>query len=423
MEALYSVGIEGSQGKLLLASVSRASTEQRAPVSTSTSSSLFATEPASTSYSNCSLPQVWVSEVGGSPTTEWYEPERVLTPASRVQFQMSDTQPPSALVDELMLQTERMRRELVSCFCAFRKHALQRAQEFSDSAVKVVTHIRNQHGQLRLPWTDEGKVTLEQEKHYLDSEHLHQQAVEWVQKGILCEKELRLKDALSCYQQAVSIEPNNVEYVCRLAKQWSDLMYESGAPVDLVRDVNNKAIELAQGAIEMKPDDARGYVALCVCKGRLALFSDNKTKVHLAKEAQEAAHVALDLDPYNDWSHHLMGRWHYEMANLNFVVRHLIRVLYGAALMPGTFEDALQSYRRAVSLNPVRLVHHVELGRTLYRLGYKEDAFKELETSLTLEVEDINAELQRQDAELMIEKLQKEFEGNIWAWTDGRNSK
>ena len=31
--------------------------------------------------------------------------------------------------------------------------------------------------------------------------------------------------------------------------------------------------------IEAAPEDVYGHVALCVSKGRLALFTDNKTKV------------------------------------------------------------------------------------------------------------------------------------------------
>lgn len=102
---------------------------------------------------------------------------------------------------------------------------------------------------------------------------------------------------------------------------------------------------------------AVGHMAACICRGRLALFSDNKTKVRLAKEAQEAARTALQLEPGNDLAHHLMGRWHFEMAQINFVVRQLIRFVYGAALAPGTFEDALSEFRTAVQLNPTGLIH------------------------------------------------------------------
>ncbi len=56
------------------------------------------------------------------------------------------------------------------------------------------------------------------------------------------------------------------------------------------------------------PENVLGHVATCVSKGRLALFVDNRSKVRLAKEAQEAARVAIQVDPTSDVAHHLMGR-------------------------------------------------------------------------------------------------------------------
>lgn len=61
-------------------------------------------------------------------------------------------------------------------------------------------------------------------------------------------------------------------------------------------------------AVAEHPDNVLCHVAQCVSKGRLALFTDNKTKVRLAKEAQEAARTAIVVDPQSDIAHHLMGR-------------------------------------------------------------------------------------------------------------------
>lgn len=89
-------------------------------------------------------------------------------------------------------------------------------------------------------------------------------------------------------------------------------------------------------AIVLDGSAALPHIAACTSMGRLALLSDNKTKVRLAHDAREEAVTALALEPSNDLAHHLMGRWHFEMANLNVVVRTLVRVMYGTALASGT---------------------------------------------------------------------------------------
>lgn len=52
----------------------------------------------------------------------------------------------------------------------------------------------------------------------------------------------------------------------------------------------------------------------------------------------------------------------------------------------GSHHDALESYQRAVALAPSRLIHRVELGRTLHRLGKKEQARQELEVNFATRV-------------------------------------
>ncbi|GBF98259.1 hypothetical protein Rsub_10922 [Raphidocelis subcapitata] len=243
----------------------------------------------------------------------------------------------------------------------------------------------------------------------------------WVAKGAAAERSLQLREALACYQSALALDPSNLENLCRVAKQWSDLTYEPGATTDDVVVANSKAVEYADRAIALAPQWSGGYVAACVSRGRLALVSDNKTKVRLAKEAREAAVTALELDPTDDLAHHLMGRWHYEMAQINFVVRQLVRLVYGASLAPGTLTDALAEFQAAAALSPGRLIHRVELGRTYLRLGRKAEALRELQAGVELEVEDVNAALERDEAEAMLARLRREFARGVapLAWGGG----
>lgn len=101
----------------------------------------------------------------------------------------------------------------------------------------------------------------------------------WVAKGVAAERAFDLRGALACYTNAVALEPGNMEHICRLAKQWSDLTYEPGADQAQIVEANGKAVTYAERAVALAPGAAAGYMALCVSRGRLALFSDNKTKV------------------------------------------------------------------------------------------------------------------------------------------------
>ena len=225
-------------------------------------------------------------------------------------------------------------------------------------------------------------------------------------RGLDYERGLDVRAAVQCFEEAVKLQPDDLVHLCMAAKQWSDLTFFHDVTTERERQVvNRKAIEFAERAIALHPQSPGGYLGMCVAKGRLALFTDNKTKVKLAKEAHEAAHKAVEFGPENDIAWHVTGRWHAEMAKLNVVVRTIVKVMYGTALESGSKEDALRAYTRAIELAPDRLIHYVEAGRVLLELNRKEEARRYLETSLEKEVEDINAWQTRHDAEELLAKL------------------
>eukprot|EP00955_Chlamydomonas_euryale_P047529 353707-Chlamydomonas_euryale.AAC.11 len=75
-----------------------------------------------------------------------------------------------------------------------------------------------------------------------------------------------------------------------------------------VVELNSKAVDTAKQAVGLDAGCPLAHIALCVSRGRLALVSDNRTKVQLARDAADDAAEALRLDPHSDLAHHLMGR-------------------------------------------------------------------------------------------------------------------
>lgn len=255
--------------------------------------------------------------------------------------------------------------------------------------------------------SSDGTYVLGREQLGTESTHTRPalQAKLWKQKAQQAERARQLSLAAEYYHNALSEDPYDADTWARLSKQYSDMTYQKGMTVPNVREVNSKAIEYGYKALEQDPSCILGHVAVCVSKGRLALFSDNQTKVRLAKEAQDQVKVALRIDPTHDLALHLMGRWHYEMASVNVVVRTLVRLLYGTELMAGSYREALLFYQAAATSAPERLVHRVELARTSRKLGDTATAIRELEVALTLDADDLNAYLLQEDAKAILKDL------------------
>ncbi|BBM70565.1 tetratricopeptide repeat protein [Rhodothermus marinus] len=148
------------------------------------------------------------------------------------------------------------------------------------------------------------------------------------------------------------------------------------------RELYRLGLEDARAAIAADSLNSRAYVAAAIAAGRLALVSGPRDKVERARQIRAYIDRALALDPNDDIAYHLRGRWHYEVATLNFFERTLVRLIYGG-LPDASLEEAAADFRRALALRE-RVVHHLELGRTLLRLGDREGAIHELERALAL---------------------------------------
>ena len=63
------------------------------------------------------------------------------------------------------------------------------------------------------------------------------------------------------------------------------------------------------------------------------------------------------------------------------LARTFVRIVYGALLHPGSYHGALREFEEAARLAPYRVIHHIQLGKTHWKLGNKEEARKALEVN------------------------------------------
>ena len=81
----------------------------------------------------------------------------------------------------------------------------------------------------------------------------------------------------------------------------------------------------------------------------------------------------LAIDPRNDNAWHILGRWNRVLAEISGAKRFLAGMIYGQ-LPKGSYEEAERDIKKAIDINPKRLMHYVELGRIYADMGRKEEA-------------------------------------------------
>ncbi len=191
----------------------------------------------------------------------------------------------------------------------------------------------------------------------------------------------RPAEALAAYARAVALRPGDAGPHCKLAQAHADagLVAQGAIRARHFQD----AEAAARRCLALAPGEAQGHFMLAVALGRQALDAPARRRVELGREVYAAASRAVELDPRHDAALHVLGRWHYEVASLNWASKLLARVLYGK-LPAGGYAEARGLFERALAIDPRAPSHHFWLAETLLELRDPKGARMHFEQCLAL---------------------------------------
>ncbi|MES2983238.1 MAG: hypothetical protein V4727_13070 [Verrucomicrobiota bacterium] len=223
-----------------------------------------------------------------------------------------------------------------------------------------------------------------------------QTAAEWIKKGDDLDASRKTKDALEAYQKANTLQPDQAPVLIKIAKQHGDLM--PSLKGNARKEAARKALEYSRKAVAIAPKLSDSHLALALSLGKNTEFLGNKEKLEASREIKSAADQALKLNSKSDYAHHMLGRWHQEIADIGGGTRLLAKVVYGD-VPKGSYQEALNHFEKARKINSNRLIHQIEYGRTLALMGKNEDAKRELKKGLAMpnrEADDAESKLRGQ---------------------------
>lgn len=203
-----------------------------------------------------------------------------------------------------------------------------------------------------------------------------------LQKGDELDRQFKTKEALAVFLEADQADPKNAEILYRIAREYGLSMNDTGSKSEKIA-LGKKALEAAKQAVSADPRNANAQLSLSISYGRLALLSDNNTKIEYSKLIQKHALIASQLDPKNDLAWHVLGAWSHGMADLNGFMRTVAKVIYGE-IPKATNEEAIGYFQKAIALNSKRVGNHLELGHTYVSMGEKAKAKAAFEKGLNL---------------------------------------
>lgn len=155
-------------------------------------------------------------------------------------------------------------------------------------------------------------------------------------------------------------------------------------------DLNKKkeyfvmAKQYAVKALKINPNDAESNFVMSVALGRMALISGTKDKVAASRDIKKYADLALKFNPNHAGAWHVLGKWNYKMANLNFAEVAVANTLFGGIPPGATEEEAIRCYNKAIALDPTYILYQLDMAEAYNSKGMKEKAMDTLKKAIVL---------------------------------------
>ena len=193
-----------------------------------------------------------------------------------------------------------------------------------------------------------------------------------VEKGKAFERKFQAKDALPLYLSAEKVDPKNPELLVRIARQYRYLMTDASDTQEKLR-LGHLALDYSTRAAACGPKDCDAQLAPAITLGKMLPYLPTKEQVGASPRIKESVDKALAIDSRNDTAWHVLGRWNRVLAEVSSAKRFVAGLIYGR-LPNGSYEEAERDMKKAIAINPHRLMHYIELGRIYAQMGRKQEA-------------------------------------------------
>jgi tetratricopeptide (TPR) repeat protein len=193
-----------------------------------------------------------------------------------------------------------------------------------------------------------------------------------IDKGKVLDRKFKANEALLLYLSAEKIEPKNPDLLVRIARQYRYLMTDATDPQEKLR-LGHVALDYSERAAACGPKDCDAQLAPAITLGKMLPYMPTKEQVSASPKIKESVDKALAIDPHNDNAWHILGRWNRVLAEISSAKRFLAGIIYGQ-LPKGSIDEAEHDMKKAIAINPHRLMHYIELGRIYAQMGRKDEA-------------------------------------------------
>ena len=208
---------------------------------------------------------------------------------------------------------------------------------------------------------------------------------------------LKFKEVLKVQPTILSALVKCSELCSRIGKRETDKASRSS--------YYEAAVIYATTALNLNATNAEANAVMAIAMGRQTLEKSGKEKIAAVKDIKKYGDLAVKYDPNNFKGWHILGKWFYEVSNLNVFERAAAKVFYGG-LPSASLKESIAAYEKAKALNGTFLLNYLELAKAYKRNDEKDKAIQLLKKMPSLPNQTEDDPLIRAEGKKLLEELE-----------------
>ncbi len=204
----------------------------------------------------------------------------------------------------------------------------------------------------------------------------------YVSKAESAIKSKNEKQAFDYYKKALKENPKDWEALAGASLMCSRIGNRS-SDKKLRSSYFKAANTYADAALKVSPKSSETNYVKSVALGRVALVSGAKEKVAASRNIKKYAEKAISYNSKHAGAWHVLGRWNYGVATLNFAEKAAAEALFGG-LPDGDLDQAISCYKKSMAYDPSYVRTYLDLGKAYVEKGDKASAKSILKKGLNM---------------------------------------
>ncbi|MDQ4139009.1 MAG: hypothetical protein M3142_00660 [Bacteroidota bacterium] len=172
-------------------------------------------------------------------------------------------------------------------------------------------------------------------------------------------------EALQKFEEVLVVNPDHYEALYKVSLLHSRIGFRY--PDELQKGEHFLlAKEYAEKALKVKKSGAESNYVMALAIANISFVSGAKARISNLKEIKSYIDKSIAANPNYANAWHLLGRWHYKVANMNVFECTISKLVKGSTKSEASNNQAINCFQKAIKLDGTNLNYYYDLA-VVYR--------------------------------------------------------